>query len=131
MVPPVTVAVIDVQDVVLAGIRTWISEDPLRRVKIVYSATHLDAAGGEEACGAALGRSTPARSAPNDVTRMLSRGRPSDSAERCHRALRREGPGCRGTGTPVRPDPAGRGAIVGAVRFGAVAVMREMQVCDS
>ncbi|WP_156214271.1 response regulator transcription factor [Actinomadura litoris] len=42
MAPDVTIAVIDDQDVVLSGIQTWISEDPLRRVEIIYTATHLD-----------------------------------------------------------------------------------------
>lgn len=42
MEPAVTVAVIDDQDVVLSGIRTWIAEDPHRRVRIVHTATHLD-----------------------------------------------------------------------------------------
>ena len=35
---PVTLAVIDDQDVVLAGVQSWIAEDAGRRVKIIYTA---------------------------------------------------------------------------------------------
>ncbi|MFC5751254.1 response regulator [Actinomadura rugatobispora] len=38
----VTVAVIDDQDVVLSGVRTWIAEDPGRRVEIVHVGTDPD-----------------------------------------------------------------------------------------
>ncbi|MFB4316790.1 response regulator [Actinomadura sp. 21ATH] len=39
---PVTIAVIDDQDVVLSGVRTWVAEDPDRRVEIVHTAADLD-----------------------------------------------------------------------------------------
>jgi DNA-binding NarL/FixJ family response regulator len=45
----VTIAVVDDQDVVLAGIRTWVAEDPQRRVEIVCTATSV---GGLEDAGA-------------------------------------------------------------------------------
>ncbi|KAB2352504.1 response regulator [Actinomadura rudentiformis] len=38
----VTIAVIDDQDVVLSGVRSWIAEDPGRRVEIVHIGTDLD-----------------------------------------------------------------------------------------
>ncbi|TDD92487.1 response regulator transcription factor [Actinomadura rubrisoli] len=37
----VTIAVIDDQDVVLTGIKTWVAEDPQRRVEIVHTGTAL------------------------------------------------------------------------------------------
>jgi two-component system, NarL family, nitrate/nitrite response regulator NarL len=41
MAPPVTVAVIDDQDVVLSGVSTWIADDPEERVRIIHSTTSL------------------------------------------------------------------------------------------
>jgi two-component system nitrate/nitrite response regulator NarL len=42
MAEPVTIAVIDDQQVVLSGVGTWIADDPGRRVRIIYSTTDLD-----------------------------------------------------------------------------------------
>lgn len=38
----VSIAVVDDQDVVLSGVRTWIAEDPEGRVEIVHTANDLD-----------------------------------------------------------------------------------------
>jgi two-component system nitrate/nitrite response regulator NarL len=52
MAAPVTIAVIDDQDVVLSGVGTWIAADPEQRVRIVHSAISLDGLEGGPAAAA-------------------------------------------------------------------------------